>query len=213
MVEAAATLQGQMIASEAQLSALQQIYADSNVRVLAARARVNELQKKLEEIGGVGTQAQVTNNKSMYPSIRKLPLLGVTYADLYQRTKIQQTVYELLTQQYELAKVQEAKEIPSVKVLDAAMVPTKRSFPPRTLIALIGAILGVLGAAAWIAGRARWQMVTADDPRKVFAIKIFTTIAAAIPKLSQNGTGVSANGRRPWVRDKAQDTDAVKHTD
>ena len=56
----------------------------------------------------------------MFPSIRRLPLLGVTYADLYQRTKIQETVYELLTQQYELAKVQEAKEIPSVKVLDPA---------------------------------------------------------------------------------------------
>jgi hypothetical protein len=44
-----------------------------------------------------------------------LPLLGVTYVDLSRETKIQETVYVLLTQQYELAKVQEAKEIPTVK--------------------------------------------------------------------------------------------------
>jgi len=61
----------------------------------------------------------------------------VTYADLYRQTKIEETVYELLTQQYELAKVQEAKEIPAVKVLDAAVVPTKKSFPPRLLIVFL----------------------------------------------------------------------------
>ena len=138
MVEAAATLQGELIASQAALSSLQQVYADTNVRVRAAEARVNELQKKLNEVGGSGTQDELTSDKSMYPSIRRLPLLGVTYADLYRQTKIQETVYELLTQQYELAKVQEAKEIPSVKVLDPAIVPTKKSFPPRAMIVIGG---------------------------------------------------------------------------
>ena len=205
MVEAAATLQGQLIASQAQLSSLQQIYSDSNVRVLAARARVNELQRNLNAIGGSGTPDQVMNDKSLYPSIRRLPLLGVTYADLYQQTKIQQTVYELLTQQYELAKVQEAKEIPSVKVLDPAMVPTKKSFPPRAIIVLIGTILGIVAAAAWIIGNARWHMVRADDPRRVFALKVFVTIAAAIPKFSQNGKGVAARGDWPWLHKSSRE--------
>src|SRR6185312_14547545 len=118
MVDAAAALQGQLIAAQAQLSGLQQIYTDNNVRVRAAEAHVEELQKKLNELGGAGTQSDLESNNSLYPSIRKLPLLGVTYADLYRQTKIQETVYELLTQQYELAKMQEAKEIPTVKVLD-----------------------------------------------------------------------------------------------
>src|SRR5439155_2479190 len=77
MVEAAATLQGQLIAAQAELSGLKQIYTDSNVRVRSAGARVNELQKKLNEIGGVGTQAELRSQNSLYPSIRKLPLLGV----------------------------------------------------------------------------------------------------------------------------------------
>ena len=67
---------------------------------------VKELEKKLNEIGGAGTQGELKSDNSLYPSIRKLPLLGVTYADLYRQTKIEETVYELLTQQYEVAKVQ-----------------------------------------------------------------------------------------------------------
>src|SRR5580700_1242907 len=113
MVEAAAVLQGQLIAAEAEASGLEKIYTVNNVRVKALQARIGELREQLQKLGGSSSPAEVRSDNSLYPSIRKLPLLGVTYADLYRRTKIEETVYELLTQQYELAKVQEAKEIPS----------------------------------------------------------------------------------------------------
>jgi len=193
MVEAAATLQGQLIAVQAELSGLQQIYSDNNVRVRATEARVHELQKKLNEIGGAGTQDDVKSDNSLYPSIRKLPLLGVTYADLYRETKIQETVYQLLTQQYELAKVQEAKEIPTVKVLDPALVPTKKSFPPRTSIVMTGMMLGITLVLTWIVARTRWDMVEASDPRKAFATEVFATVRASIQRVSRNGAGAESN--------------------
>lgn len=198
MVDAAATLQGQLIAAQAELSGLQQIYTNSNVRVRAAEAHVEELQKKLDEIGGAGTQDDLKSSNSLYPSIRKLPLLGVTYADLYRQTKIQETVYELLTQQYELAKVQEAKEIPTVKVLDPALVPTKRSFPPRTVILGLGTMLGVTLAMIWIGGKTRWDSIDVNDPRKLFALEVLSAVQARIPRLARNGNKQPAlNGRRP----------------
>jgi uncharacterized protein involved in exopolysaccharide biosynthesis len=197
MVEAAAILQGQLIAAQAELSGLQQIYTDNNVRVRAAEGRVNELQKKLNEIGGAGTQSDLKSNNSLYPSLRKLPLLGVTYADLYRETKIQETVYELLTEQYELAKVQEAKEIPTVKVLDVATVPTKKSFPPRFVIIVLGTLLGMALAMTWISGKTYWDSVEAGDPRKAFATEVFSTVRAGLPKFSSNGHGVGTNGNRP----------------
>ena len=123
MVEAAATLQGQLIAAESELQGLKQIYTDSNPRVRSLNARVDELKRQLDKLGGKGesmTEASDQPGDSLYPSIRKLPLLGVTYADLYRRTMIQEAVLETLTKEYEIAKVQEAKEIPTVKVLDAA---------------------------------------------------------------------------------------------
>src|SRR4029077_127180 len=84
MVEAAATLQGQLIAAQSELSGLQQIYTGNNVRVRAAEARIKELQQKLNEFGGAGTHDELEGDHSLYPSIRKLPLLGVRYADLYR---------------------------------------------------------------------------------------------------------------------------------
>jgi len=194
MVEAAAGLQGQLIAAQSELSGLRAIYSDNNVRVRTVEARVNELDKKLNEIGSAGTPGGGVSANSLYPSIRKLPLLGVTYADLFRQTKIQETVYELLTQQYELAKVEEAKEIPTVKVLDAAIVPTKKTFPPRTVIVLLGMMLGTTMAMTWVLGKTRWDAVDASDPRKAFAVEVYTTMRVKLPRFSRNGTSNGSNG-------------------
>lgn len=208
MVEAAATLQGQLIAAGSELSGLQQIYTANNVRVRSLQARVNELHQQLDKLGGTDMSGGAKGDNSLYPSIRKLPILGVTYADLFRQTKIQETVYELLTQQYELAKVEEAKEIPSVKVLDTALVPTKKSFPPRLVIIFFGTTLGMLLAASWLFGNALWQRTDAADPRKVFAQEVFMTVSARRPWSSRNGTGEHAERDSAWSwlpRPKRQD--------
>jgi uncharacterized protein involved in exopolysaccharide biosynthesis len=198
MVEAAANLQGRLIAAQAELSGLQQIYTSNNVRVRAAEARVNELQQKLTEIGAGVPGGDSKEEGALYPSIRRLPVLGVTYADLFLQTKIQSTVFELLTQQYETAKVQEAKEIPSVKVLDAAIVPTKKSFPPRTLLTILGTMLGLAVAITWSIAKTRWDAVEASNPNKVFATEVLTTVRANLPHFSRNGTGLDTNGNSRW---------------
>src|SRR5713226_3842850 len=113
MVEAAATLQGQLIAAESELQGLKQMYTDNNVRVRSVKARVSELQHQLEKLGGKGEDPLAPSGQqvaSLYPSIRKLPLLGVAYADLYRRTRVQEAVFESLTKEYEMAKVQEVKK-------------------------------------------------------------------------------------------------------
>ena len=114
-------------------------------------------------------------------------------------------MYELLTQQYELAKVQEAKEIPTVKVLDPAMVPTKKSFPPRTVMVVLGTMLGITLMMTWIVGKAQWERVDVSDPRRVFATEVFATVQARMPKISRNGTGSEANGllKRGWAKNSS----------
>jgi len=184
MVEAAAILQGQLIAARSELEGLRQIYADNNVRVRSVQARVVELETQLNKVGGKdgGTSPQTApQSDSVYPSIRELPLLGVPYADLYRKTKVQEAVFETLTQEYELAKVQEAKEIPTVKVLDPPNLPEKKSFPPRTLIVLLGTALAFTCGVTWVFGRALWAAVDPADPGKVFAHEVFDTVRATIP--------------------------------
>lgn len=168
MVEAAAVLQGQLIAAQSQLEGLRQIYTENSSRVKATEAQVEGLRSELSKLGGSDSAAPHDDSNSVYPSIRKLPLLGVTYADLYRRTKIDEVVFESLTQEYELAKVQEAKDTPSVKVLDNARVPEKKSFPPRLLIMAAGALFSFFLSVAWLWATAAWTEIDASDPRKVF---------------------------------------------
>ena len=188
MVEAAANLQGQMIAAQSQYQALRQIYTDNNPRARSVKARIDELQRQLDKIGGKGESvtdaSNETSDDSMYPSIRKLPLLGVTWADLYRQAKIQEVVLETLTKQYELAKVQEAKEIPTVKVLDIPTIPDKKSFPPRLLIIVIGTMLAVIAVTVWILGSDVWDSTDAEDPRKMFAREVFADVRASLPQRS-----------------------------
>jgi len=179
MVEAAAVLQGQLIAAESELRGIEQIYTANNVRVRSLQARVGELRQQLTNLGVGETSPNGTEKASLYPSIRKLPLLGVTYADLYRRTKIQETIFELLTQQYELAKVQEAKEIPSVKVLDPAVVPSKKSFPPRLLVVAAGTLLAIGLSIAWIVFRKRWNETDPSDPGRVLTLEIAASARAS----------------------------------
>ncbi len=199
MVEAAATLQGQYIAAQSELEGLKQIYTDNNVRVRSVRARIAELKRQLEKLGGKGEQASEPSGQQadyLYPSIRKLPLLGVTYADLYRRTRVQEAVFESLTKEYELAKVQEVKEIPTVKVLDPSNIPDKKSFPPRLGIMLLGTALAVALATTWVFGKTAWDETDSNDPRKVLAQEVFTSVKAGLPRLSSNGSGNHVGSER-----------------
>jgi hypothetical protein len=127
-------------------------------------------------------------------------LLGVRYADLYRRTKIQEVVYETLTQEYELAKVQEAKETPSVKVLDAAAIPERKSFPPRGMIIFLCAFFALAGGVVWVLGQTRWQEVAPDDPGKILAREVLQTVNARMPWAPPNGSRLQAATNRVWLR-------------
>jgi len=168
MVEAAATLQGQLIAAQSELEGLEQIYTPNNVRVRSLQARIGELKRQMQKMGGDSSPPSPDGPKGdeLYPPIRQLPLLGVRWADLYRQTKIQETLYEMLTQQYEMAKIQEAKEIPTVKVLDVAAVPEKKSSPPRLVIMIVGALFSFSLGAAWMISRTQWNQMDPRDPRK-----------------------------------------------
>jgi capsule polysaccharide export protein KpsE/RkpR len=202
MIEAAATLEGQWIAAQTELESPRQIYADSNVRVRATQARVGELRRQLEKLGGKYDGASAPSgpdSQTMYPSIRKLPLLGVNYADLFRKTKIQEAIYETLTQEFELAKVQEAKETPSVKVLDPPDMPEKKSFPPRLLVILFGTIVASSAGVAFVLGNALWEAADPDDSRKVFAQEVIATVKARIARGSRTAAGLYVLPRKLWI--------------
>ena len=209
MMGAAAALQGQLIAVQAELEGLRQIYTNNNVRVRSLEARAAMIRTQLNKLGGVGetgetgqsaTDEAQNDDQSLYPSFRKLPLLGVSYADLYRRAKVEEAVFETLTQQYELAKVAEAKEIPTVKVLDPATIPEKKSFPPRFLIMMLGAVVSLCLGACWIVAKNRWDETDSQDPRKGLASEVFHTMNTHMPWATPNGSRFQAMTHKVWTR-------------
>ena len=218
MLEAASTLTGELIAAQSQLQGLREIYTDNNPRVRALAGRVTELRRQLQKFGGAGDSSQTDSPNlsnpsaaggdlsassvtgSPFPTIRNLPLLGATYSDYYRNAKIQETVYELLTEQFELAKVQEAKDTPSVKILDPGRVPETKSFPPRLLVILLGTVLAIIVASVWTVAARNWLEIASDDPRKVLALEVAATVHSHIPWASRNGDALDRWPRKIWSR-------------
>lgn len=160
LFESATRLQGELITAQSELSGLKAMYSDDNVRVREARARIDELQSQLRKMGGIGGKVDGADQKSdqLYPSIRELPILGVTYSDLSRQLAMQEGIYEILTKQYELAKVEEAKEIPTIKVLDEPQVSERKSSPHRSIIILVYILISAFAGIVWIAAVELWKM-------------------------------------------------------
>jgi capsule polysaccharide export protein KpsE/RkpR len=170
-VEAAGRLQGELIVAESNLSGLKAQYSDDNMQVRAVRGRINELQSQLRKMSGAGESVDgaTLRTDQLFPSVRKLPLLGFTYYDLYRQVAMQETLYEALNKQYEFAKVQEAKEIPPIKMLDAPDLAERRSYPHRSIIVVFGILVSALAGVVWIIAGELWKATADSHPAKALA--------------------------------------------
>jgi capsule polysaccharide export protein KpsE/RkpR len=178
MLDAISTVQGQLISAQTELHGMQAAYTDESVGVKQAKARVATLSGELQKLEGAGGDSDLASDtEDSYPSLRQLPLRGATYADLYRHTKTLEVAYELLSRELEAAKIQEAEEIPSVKVLDPPVIAQNKSFPPRMLLIAAGILLSLIIGAVWIVNREVWGMIDDTNPWKVFV----QDIAASLP--------------------------------
>jgi len=178
-VDAGAKLEGQLIAGESELSSLRQIYGDQNVRVRAAEARDAILRRELQranEQSIEGTEGQNLDETHPYPGLRELPRLGVQWANLYRTVRIHETVFDLLSEEYETARIDEAKSIPTVGIIDFPNLPERKSGPHRLLIVLISTVLSIILTAIYLLAKRSWGELDAFDPRRELATQIRSTI-------------------------------------
>jgi hypothetical protein len=91
-----------------------------------------------------------------------------------------EAVYEVLWQEFDSAKIQEAREASYVEVLDFPGVPERRSFPPRLLIIVTGTACAVILSGVWILGVARWREIGAQHTGMVLARETFGTVRRRI---------------------------------
>jgi tyrosine-protein kinase Etk/Wzc len=145
-IDAAARLRGEIMASEVQLQVMRNFATDVNPEVVALRRRIDEMNRQLSQMQyGERLTAPGSRNRDRTDfgvPFAKVPELGLDLARLAREVKAQETLVTLLVQQVEQARIAEAKDVPIVQRLDAA-VPAERHSRPR-----MGLHLGVAAAVS-----------------------------------------------------------------
>ena len=142
-------LQAKISASEVELEALRTSATDQNPEVITLQSQIAALRAQLAgfEKGHPGTAAIEGN---VLTPTSKVPAASLEYLRRMRDVRYQETLFEFMAQQYEMAKVDEAREGQVIQVVDPALVPDRRSWPLRTLLTLLAFILGVVFSSFWV---------------------------------------------------------------
>jgi uncharacterized protein involved in exopolysaccharide biosynthesis len=149
-IEAAARLKGEIMAAQVQLQVMRNFATDANPEVVALRRRVDEMNRQLAQMqygdGAARQSGQPGDRHDFTVPFSRVPEVGLELARLTRDVKVQETLTTLLTQQVEQARINEARDLPVVQVLDQA-VPAERPSKPRLGLNLAAAgVSSLLGS-------------------------------------------------------------------
>ena len=149
MIEATAMIQAQIMAQEVQLQVMGSYLSSNNPEIARVQSSISELRKQLQimETGKSGKERLPGDR--LRPAITSVPALALEYGRLARDLKVQETLYALLISQYEQAKLTEARDTPTVQVLDPAIPAERKSRPKILLNVLIAGILSLFVGLFW----------------------------------------------------------------
>ena len=141
-IKALAELKAQIIAREVQLGAMREFATKANPDVMRIEDELREFRLQLKRLE-MGSKNPSSDESGALISLSEAPAAGLGYARLKRDALIQEKVFELLTQQYELAKIEEAKDALTFQVIDPAIAPEKRIKPKRTKNVMIAGVVSL----------------------------------------------------------------------
>jgi tyrosine-protein kinase Etk/Wzc len=159
LIESAAMLRAQIEAKEVQIQMMRTYAGDQNATLVEAEQGLSELRAQLAKL--VGNKDDETEGLIEPKGV--VPQAGLEYVRKYRDVKYYETMFEILARQYELAKLDEAKEGALIQVVDPAHVPDRKSFPPHALIVGAGIFLGLLFSVSLALIQTSFARVR-DDP-------------------------------------------------
>jgi uncharacterized protein involved in exopolysaccharide biosynthesis len=154
LIESAATLRAQITAREVQIEGMQTYATGQNSELIQAQQELAGLRAQLAKLGG---SEDSSGSEVLIPK-GLVPQAGMEYVRRLRDVKYYETIFDILARQFELAKLDEAKEGAVIQVVDPAIPPDRKSSPKRTLIVIGATIAGfLLGVfiALWQAGLQR----------------------------------------------------------
>jgi len=169
IIESVVKLRALMAAKEVELHAMRLFSTEQNPDVLMGeqqlsglRAQLARLEKRSGGPDGVADNETGSSTGNVQVPVGNVPEAGLQYVRKLRDVKYAETMFELLAKQYEAARLDEAKTAAVIQVLDPAIEPDRKSWPPRAWIVAIATLLGLFGAVGYVLSAEALRRVRLD---------------------------------------------------
>ena len=167
LIESAASLRAQITAREVQIQGMRTYATGENSELVQAQQELAGLKAQLAKLGG----SEDASGKDFLIPKGLVPEAGMEYVRRLRDVKYYETIFDILARQFEVAKLDEAKEGAVIQVIDPAVPPDRRSFPKRSLIALGATVAGLFIGIFLALFQAGFQRLK-DDPESTQKLSI-----------------------------------------
>lgn len=165
VISAMASIKGELLSKQLELSYLSSFSARTESGVVQLQQQIGIMERKLaqlERANRAEPQAPAQGSGAgkpadFFPGAMNVPELRFELEQLMREQKIQETVFFLMTQRFEMSKIDEARDTSTFQILDYPTLPSYPTRPARKRTLLLGALGGLALAAAWIIGPVWWR--------------------------------------------------------
>lgn len=164
IIEAISELKGELASKEVALGVALSTQTEQNPQVKALREGIAQIKEQMRKWERSSAGKKVSGD--IFITTADVPEMGVRYARLLREFKVQETIFELLTRQYEVAKIEEAKNTSTIQVLDPAGVPDRKSKPHRIRVVLVMTILAGFMAVFFAFVRGRIEQIDKENRQR-----------------------------------------------
>lgn len=161
MDTAATEVRQALVSKELALKDAQQKYTDKHPAIIELKAELAALKAQVKKeaatevaASNVRLNALNTQKAAIESKISQLSSDGLEYVELSRKVATTREVYSILVKSMESARIQEAMNSMDLQVIAEANLPLYKSWPPKAIITIVGAIVGFMACI----GHAVWQV-------------------------------------------------------
>ncbi len=162
-----AQLRAAITVKEVQLELLRPTATEQNLELVRLESEIGALHEQLRKAESNNTE---TDDNYFVPA-GKIPQAGLEYLRRTRDLRYHEALFEMLAKQYETARIDEAKAPPLIQVIDKAVAPDKRSWPPRTLLVLLALLTSGILLMGAVLFKEKWAKI-AEEPENAAHLKV-----------------------------------------
>lgn len=165
-IKAAADIYSQLTLDQIDLKVLEKSHSANHPDVIALKYKISEMEKRLDQLQNGNALQDDTTGTFLSIPFSDLPELSLRYMQLVRDLKREEALHEVLNTQLEQAKIMEAKDTPTISVLDWAVTPSSKFKPKRIMIVLTAMILTISFSMIYAVLVDRWSEFKLSSPEK-----------------------------------------------